>query len=85
MQSKQQNIFTGGHDPAMELRNFKRERVAFAAVWESIFSLRIVFNNHMKENFAGCFANPISLLPQAWNMGVIPQLAFFSCHLKAIL
>lgn len=39
----------------------------------------------MKENFAGCFANPISLLPQAWNMGIIPQLAFFSCHLKAIL
>lgn len=32
MQSKQQNIFTGGHDPAMELRNFKQEGVAFAAV-----------------------------------------------------
>lgn len=68
-----------------QFRKLKQERVVFAAVWESIFSLRNVVNNHMEENFFVYFANPISPLPEVWNMGLIPQLACFSYHLKAIL
>ena len=39
----------------------------------------------MEEDFSVYFANPISPLPEVWTVGLIPQLAFFSYHLKAIL